>query len=116
MGVDQYTVRAQEAIAAAQKSAEAREQQIIEPAHLLVALLEAPEGIVEPLLDRAGADMAALRTAANVAVDRLPVVRGASQQHASAAFRDVVNHAGREAERLGDERSEERRVGKECRL
>ena len=47
--------------------------------------------------------MATLRTAADVAVDRLPVVRGASQQHVSAAFRDVVNHAGREAERLGDE-------------
>ena len=103
MAVEQYTVRAQEAIAAAQTSAEAREQQIIEPAHLLVALLDAREGIVEPLLDKAGADVAALRTAANAAVDRLPVVRGASQQHASAAFRDVVNYAGREAERLGDE-------------
>ena len=103
MAVEQYTVRAQEAIAAAQTSAEAREQQIIEPAHLLVALLDAREGIVEPLLDKAGADVAALRTAANAAVDRLPVVRGASQQHASAAFRDVVNNAGREAERLGDE-------------
>jgi ATP-dependent Clp protease ATP-binding subunit ClpB len=103
MGVDQYTVRAQEAIAAAQKSAVAREQQIIEPVHLLVALLEAREGIVEPLLDKAGADVAALRIAADEAVNRLPVVRGASQQHASAAFRDVVNHAGREAERLGDE-------------
>ena len=103
MGVEQYTVRAQEAIAAAQRAAEAREQQIIEPAHLLVALLEAREGIVEPLFDKAGADVAALRTAAGIAVDRLPVVRGASQQHASAAFRDVINHAGREAERLGDE-------------
>ncbi len=103
MAVEQYTVRAQEAIAAAQTSAEARQQQIIEPAHLLVALLDAREGIVEPLLDKAGADVAALRTAANAAVDRLPVVRGASQQHASAAFRDVVNYAGREAERLGDE-------------
>ena len=103
MAVEQYTVRAQEAIAAAQTSAEARQQQIIEPAHLLVALLDAREGIVEPLLDKAGADVAALRTAANAAVDRLPVVRGASQQHASAAFRDVVNNAGREAERLGDE-------------
>ena len=103
MAVEQYTVRAQEAIAAAQTSAEAREQQIIEPAHLLVALLDARGGIVEPLLDKAGADVVALRTAANAAVDRLPVVRGASQQHASAAFRDVVNNAGREAERLGDE-------------
>ncbi len=103
MAVEQYTLRAQEAIAAAQKTAEARGQQIIEPAHLLVALLDAREGIVEPLLDKAGADTAALRAAAAAAVDRLPVVRGASQQHASPGFRDVINHAGREAERLGDE-------------
>ena len=103
MAVEQYTVRAQEAIAAAQKSAESRQQQIIEPAHLLVALLDAREGIVEPLLDKAGADTAALRVAADALVERLPVVRGASQQHASPAFRNVVNHAGREAERLGDE-------------
>ena len=103
MAVEQYTVRAQEAIAAAQKSAESREQQIIEPAHLLVALLDAREGIVEPLLDKAGADTTALRVAADALVERLPVVRGASQQHASPAFRNVVNHAGREAERLGDE-------------
>ncbi len=103
MAVEQYTVRAQEAIAAAQKSAESRQQQIIEPAHLLVALLDAREGIVEPLLDKAGADTTALRVAADALVERLPVVRGASQQHASPAFRDVVNRAGSEAERLGDE-------------
>ncbi len=37
------------------------------------------------------------------AVERLPVVRGASQQHISQALRDVLKRAGREAERLGDE-------------
>jgi ATP-dependent Clp protease ATP-binding subunit ClpB len=103
MAIDQYTVRAQEAIAGAQTLAQRREQQIIEPAHLLVALLDAREGIVGPLLEKAGADLTALRSTANAVVDRLPVVRGAGQQHASSAFRDVLQHAGREAERLGDE-------------
>ena len=103
MAVDQYTVRAQEAIAAAQALAQEREQQIIEPAHLLVALLDAREGIVAPLLERAGTEITALRAEAVTAVERLPVVRGASQQHISQALRDVLKRAGREAERLGDE-------------
>ncbi len=103
MAVDQYTVRAQEAIAAAQTLAQEREQQIIEPAHLLVALLDAREGIVAPLLERAGAEITALRAEAVTAVERLPVVRGASQQHISQSMRDVLKRAGREAERLGDE-------------
>jgi ATP-dependent Clp protease ATP-binding subunit ClpB len=103
MAVDQYTVRAQEAIAAAQALAQEREQQIIEPAHLLVSLLDAREGIVAPLLERAGAEITALRAEALTAVERLPVVRGASQQHISQSMRDVLKRAGREAERLGDE-------------
>jgi len=101
--VDQYTVRAQEALAAAQSLAQEREQQIIEPPHLLVVLLDAREGIVTPLLERAGAEIASLRADAQAGVDRLPVVRGASQQHLSPAMRDVLKAAGREAERLGDE-------------
>ncbi len=104
MAVEQYTVKAQEAIAGAQSLAQAREQQIVEPAHLLVALLDAREGIVGPLLERAGvADLDALRANAQAAVERLPVVRGASQQHVSAGLRDVLLRAGKEAERLGDE-------------
>jgi ATP-dependent Clp protease ATP-binding subunit ClpB len=103
MAVDRYTVRAQEALAGAQSLAQEREQQIIEPMHLLVALLGAREGIVEPLLEKAGADLPALRAAATAAVDRLPIVRGGSQQQGSSAFRDVMQQAGREAERLGDE-------------
>jgi ATP-dependent Clp protease ATP-binding subunit ClpB len=101
--VEQYTVKAQEAIAAAQQMAKSREQQIMEPVHLLAALLDAREGIVGPLLERAGADLATVRVAAQAAVDKLPVVRGASQQHISSAMRDVLQRAGKEAERLGDE-------------
>jgi ATP-dependent Clp protease ATP-binding subunit ClpB len=103
VAVDQYTVRAQEALAAAQALAQEREQQIIEPAHLLVALLDAREGIVAPLLERAGAELTSLRAEAVGAVERLPVVRGASQQHISQSLRDVLKRAGREAERLNDE-------------
>ncbi len=103
MAVEQYTVKAQESLAQAQRTAEERGNQIIEPAHLALALLDAREGIVGPLLERAGADAPGLRAAIQAEVDRLPVVRGASQQHLGQSLRGVLEHAGQEAERLGDE-------------
>jgi ATP-dependent Clp protease ATP-binding subunit ClpB len=103
MAVDQPTVRAQEALAAAAALAEERGHQAMEPEHLLLALLDAREGVVVPVLERAGADLAALRAATVAALERRPVVRGATQQHVSPAFRDVLKRAGREAERLRDE-------------
>ncbi len=103
MAVEQYTVKAQEALAQAQRTAEEKGQQIIEAAHLALALLDAREGIVGPLLERAGADLPGLRAAVQAEVDRLPVVHGASQRHLGQALRSVLEHAGREAERLGDE-------------
>src|SRR5262249_51527694 len=103
MAVDQPTVRAQEALAAAASLAEERGHQAVEPEHLLLALLDAREGVVEPVLERAGADMAALRAATLAALERRPVVRGATQQHISPAFRHVLRPACRGAERLRDE-------------
>ncbi|HJZ62208.1 MAG TPA: ATP-dependent chaperone ClpB [Miltoncostaeaceae bacterium] len=103
MPIDQYTVKAQEALAAAQAAAESRDQQVIEPEHLLAALLDQPEGVVGPVLERAGADAARLKADADAAVARRPVVRGASQRTISQELRDVLVAAGAEAERLGDE-------------
>ena len=103
MAVEQYTEKAQQAIAAAQSMARERDQQIIEPQHLLAALLSAREGIVVPLLEKAGANIAALGQAATDAVGRLPVVRGGAGQHLGQLTREVLETAGREAERMGDE-------------
>ena len=102
MAVDKPTVRAQEALAAAAALAGERAHQAIEPPHLLLALLDAREGVVAPVLERAGADLAGLRAATLAALERLPVVHGATQQHLSPAFRDVVQarrRGGRAAER-----------------
>ncbi|MGD9695983.1 MAG: ATP-dependent chaperone ClpB [Thermoleophilia bacterium] len=104
MAIDTPTERAQEAIAASARIAEERGNQIIEPEHLLAALLDAREGIVEPVLQRAGADTAALRAAARAAVERRPQVTGAnSAPQLSPAYRAVLRRAGQEAERLNDQ-------------
>jgi ATP-dependent Clp protease ATP-binding subunit ClpB len=103
MAVDQPTQRAQEAIAESVRLAGDRGNQVVEPEHLLLALLDAREGVVEPLLQRAGADLPALRAATVEAIDRRARVSGATAgAQPSNAFRAVLRRAGQEAERLGD--------------
>jgi ATP-dependent Clp protease ATP-binding subunit ClpB len=103
MPVDKPTVRAQEALAAASALAEERGHPLIEPEHLLIALLDQREGVVSPVLEKAGADLAGLRAAVLAALERRPVARGTEAGQVSAAFRSVLRRAGREAERLNDE-------------
>jgi ATP-dependent Clp protease ATP-binding subunit ClpB len=76
MHQDRFTIKSQEAFAAAQKIAHARRNPQVVPHHLLLALLEQDEGIVAPVLRRAGADPVGLRRRVNEALDALPKVAG----------------------------------------
>jgi len=104
MPVDKPTERAAEALGAAQALAETRGNQLVEPEHLLLCLLDQPEGVVQPIVERAGANPAALRAAAQAAVEARPTVSGASVTvEFSPSFKAVVRNAGQEAEALTDE-------------
>jgi ATP-dependent Clp protease ATP-binding subunit ClpB len=61
MRLDQFTVKAQEAIASAQTSAERQNHAEVTPEHLLLALLEQESGVVGSILARMGADAQAVR-------------------------------------------------------
>src|SRR6202046_3786738 len=76
MRMDKLTSRFQSALADAQSLAVGRDNQFIEPAHLLLALLDAEGGGVRPLLIKAGADVNRLRTQLTNIVDHLPKVEG----------------------------------------
>ena len=69
MQADRFTVKSQEALAAAQRLAGARRNPEVAPQHLLLALLEQDGGIVVPVLRRAGADPERVRRRANEALD-----------------------------------------------
>ncbi|HWP74941.1 MAG TPA: AAA family ATPase, partial [Methylomirabilota bacterium] len=104
MRMDKLTVKAQEAIQAAQSLADQGNHQAIEPEHLLLALLQQQEGVVGPLLGKLGARPEALARQIQAEVDKLPAVRGgAGRQYASSRFEGVINRAREEAERLKDE-------------
>ena len=68
MRLDRFTLKAQEAVQAAQNLAAERSRQEIIPEHLLVALLEQHEGIVIPILQRLGADVSRIRDEAQAAI------------------------------------------------
>ena len=54
MQQDRFTIKSQEAVAAAQRLASERSNPEVAPAHLLAALLEQEEGVVVPVLQRRG--------------------------------------------------------------
>ena len=78
MQADRFTVKSQEALAAAQRLAGARHNPEVTPQHLIVALLEQEGGIVVPVLRRAGADPERVRRFVNQALDAQPTVSGDS--------------------------------------
>src|SRR6266404_1566437 len=77
MRMDKLTTKFQGALADAQSLAVGRDNQYIEPVHLMVALLDQQGGTARPLLEKAGAQVAKLRSDLAGALDRLPKVEGA---------------------------------------
>ncbi|MEQ1682956.1 MAG: ATP-dependent chaperone ClpB [Burkholderiaceae bacterium] len=78
MRIDKFTTKFQEALADAQSLAIARDNPYIEPAHLLGAMLAQADG-PKALLDRAGANSAALKTAVDTLINGFPQVQGSGQ-------------------------------------
>jgi ATP-dependent Clp protease ATP-binding subunit ClpB len=74
--MDKLTSRFQAALADAQSLAVGRDNQFIEPAHLLLAMLDSEGGGVRPLLLKAGVDVNRLRTSVSHIIEKLPKVEG----------------------------------------
>jgi len=105
MQADRFTLKSQEALAAAQRIAGARGNPQLEPPHLLSALLEQEGGIVVPVIRSAGADPERVRRSANEALDTLPTARGDATQAPSPSQQtiELLNKADEEARGFGDE-------------
>jgi ATP-dependent Clp protease ATP-binding subunit ClpB len=76
MRMDKLTSRFQQALSDAQSLAVGRDHNLIEPAHLLLALLDQPGGGTRPLLAQAGVNVPVLRERLAEALDKLPKVSG----------------------------------------
>ncbi len=76
MRMDKLTSRFQQALSDAQSLAIGRDNSVIEPSHLLLALLDQQGGGTRPLLAQAGVNVPVLRERLAEALDKLPKVSG----------------------------------------
>jgi len=100
---DKFTVKAQEALEALQEVARRLENQQLETVHLLLALVEQPEGIVPAVLNRLGVPPATVAREAERAAQLLPKVTGAAEPYLSASLKEVLDGAFKETEEFKDE-------------
>jgi ATP-dependent Clp protease ATP-binding subunit ClpB len=102
MRLDKFTLRGQEAIQSAIELAEKNQHQQVEPEHLLVAMLEQPEGIVRPVLGKLGANVAVILNDTQAAVARFPRVQG-GQQYFSPRLSQIFTASQKQADKMQDE-------------
>ncbi|CAG0899684.1 unnamed protein product [Cyprideis torosa] len=92
MRMDKLTSKFQIALQEAQSLAVGRDHQMIEPLHLLTALLDQEGGMARTLLTSAGVNVAALRSSLGEALDHMPTVQGvAGEVHISNDLGRLLN-------------------------
>src|SRR6202046_5990397 len=103
LNFDKLTVKAQQALQAAQEMGGREGQQQIQPLHVLWALLAQGDGVVPPLLEKLGVSPTQLASEVEKQVERLPKVSGGSEQYLSPEANKVLERAFEEGQRLKEE-------------
>ncbi|WP_134669511.1 MULTISPECIES: ATP-dependent chaperone ClpB [unclassified Amycolatopsis] len=107
MDPNRLTQKSQEALHAAQTAALKYGQPEVDGEHLLLALLDQPDGLASRLLEEAGADPARLRQELEAELGRRPKVSGPGvapgETRVTARLARVLDAADREAGRLKDD-------------
>src|SRR3954465_93462 len=99
---ERLTVKASEAFNAALELARKAGNPVVQDLHLLLALLDQDEGIVVPIIQKLGANVASIREKIRVETARYPKQSGASPTMAR-ELNQVIDRADDEAKKLGDE-------------
>jgi ATP-dependent Clp protease ATP-binding subunit ClpB len=100
---DRLTVKSAEAIQAAANAARQAGNPQVEDLHLLDVLLSQEEGIVVPVLQKVGVNVARLRDGLKEQVDRLPKQFGGSQPTISRELNEIFDVAEKAARDMKDE-------------
>jgi ATP-dependent Clp protease ATP-binding subunit ClpB len=104
MRQDKLTSKFQQALADAQSLALGRDHQFMEPAHVLLAMLDSQGGSVRPLLLKAGVDVNKLRSELQGLLDRMPKVEGTPGEiHVSNDLNKLLNITDKLAQQRGDQ-------------
>ena len=100
---DKLTIKAQEAVAAAQALATDRGHSQIDPLHLLGALLAESDGIVGPVLERIGVNRGQLHQIVEAELGHFPKVTGGSPPQGGGDLQRVLEAAQQQADSMKDE-------------
>ena len=103
MRMDKLTAKFQQALADAQSLAIGQDHQMIEPVHVLLAMLQQSDSGVSQLIQLAGGQATILRTSLNDKLKAMPQVSGnAGEVHVSQALGRVLNVTDKLAQQKGD--------------
>jgi ATP-dependent Clp protease ATP-binding subunit ClpB len=102
MRFEKLTIKAQEALQAAQRRAESLDSPLIEPEHLLDALLSQEDGLVSPLLKKLGVSIDSMRSELDRHLSRQPKAHG-SRLNMSPQLDALYRQAEKEADQFKDE-------------
>ncbi|MDM8552961.1 ATP-dependent chaperone ClpB [Desulfobacterales bacterium HSG2] len=103
MRFDKFTIKSQELIQNAQALAPQHQNQQIEPEHLLMVMLNEPEGIAGAMLHKLGVSPKGVIPEIALAIDKLPKVSGAGEVYISRRSKSVLDAAFAEASKMKDE-------------
>ena len=106
MRLDKLTLKAQEALQEAKNIADNNNQQQLDVEHLLLALVEQPEGIAVPILQKIGIDIDLLKSRLAEHLSSLPQVHGGGgieQIYISPRLNKTLETAWQEAQAMKDE-------------
>jgi ATP-dependent Clp protease ATP-binding subunit ClpB len=105
MNLDRYTQKAQEAIIQSQQLAQDLDHQAIEPAHLLLAMLRQPEGVVPAIVTKLSGSTEGLVKETNDSLEKKPKITGSGTGDVglSRSAADVLSAAERYAKGMQDE-------------
>src|SRR3989441_161903 len=99
---DRLTVKAAEALQQAASLARSKGNPVINDAHLFLALLQQEEGIVVPLLQKAGLNVTQLQAETEREIERFPKQSGGADPTISRELSRVLDRADEESKSLGD--------------
>jgi len=104
MNLDKFTQKSQEAIIQAQQIASDLNHQVIEPAHLLLALIRQEEGIVPVIVTKVAGSVQGLREELQNDLNMRPKIQGGNMEVGlSQKATDVLNAAERYAKGMQDD-------------
>ncbi|MGI5843739.1 MAG: ATP-dependent chaperone ClpB [Candidatus Xenobium sp.] len=104
MRMDRFTLKVQEALQAAQALAREHNHQALEPLHMLAALLDQEDGVVEPVLQKLGVSPQVLSGRVRSELERMPKVYGADAgSRLGGRLQQILEQAWSEADRLKDD-------------